>query len=60
LGECDVELDKTVVSDVNFITAAGPYYTIDFALKIVEELLGWDKSVEIAEQILYNTYYLPY
>ncbi len=51
---CFPGCDKTIISgkkgsdgvvyDGNFITATSMYYTIDFALKIVEVVLGKDKA----------------
>lgn len=46
--------NKNVVVSNNFITAKSMYYTIDFALAIVEKLLGKEKSHEILLKIKGN------
>ena len=48
-------LDKPVVSHHNFITAQGPASALDFSLKIVEYLAGFDTSKKIAKDILSKT-----
>lgn len=43
--------DANVVKDQNLITAKSMYYTIDFALTIIETLLGQKHAVEVKKQI---------
>lgn len=51
----EVEFSKDgVVIDGNTITAKGAGYAIDFALAIISELLGKDKSEEIRKKIYYR------
>lgn len=45
--------DGRVVVDGNIITSQGPGTAIEFALKIVEILLGPEKSDEIKRQLVY-------
>ena len=45
-------VDKRVAADGNVITGRGPGCTIEFALKIVEVLLGQAKRQEIAEALI--------
>lgn len=47
-----LQTEKAVVVDGNITTGRGPGLTIDFALKLVELLVGKDKSDEIARQLL--------
>ena len=45
-------VDKRVATDGNVITGRGPGCTVEFALKIVEVLLGQAKRREIAEALI--------
>lgn len=45
-------LDEKLVVDKNIITSTGPSLAVYFALKIIEELLGKEKSDKIAKDIL--------
>lgn len=45
---------KNVERDGNIITARGPYFAVDFALEIVDYLLGEEKVEELKESILYH------
>ena len=45
---------KDVERDNNIITARGPYFAVDFALEIVDYLLGEEKVKELKESILFN------
>lgn len=45
-------VDKRVAADGNVITGRGPGCTVEFALKIVEVLLGQAKRREIAEALI--------
>lgn len=45
-------VDKRVATDGNVITGRGPGCTVEFALKIVEVLLGQAKRQEIAEALI--------
>ena len=45
-------VDKRVAADGNVITGRGPGCTVEFALKIVEVLLGQAKRQEIAEALI--------
>ena len=45
---------KDVERDGNIITSRGPYYAVDFALEIVDYLLGEEKVDELKGSILYN------
>lgn len=45
---------KDVERDGNVITARGPYFAVDFALEIVDYLLGEKKVDELKDSILYN------
>ncbi len=47
-----LKASEAVVVDGNIITGRGPGLTIDFALKLVEIIVGKEKSVEIAKQLL--------
>ena len=47
-------IEKPVVRDKNIITGKGPALAIDFALEIVDYLLGKDKKEELKKDILYN------
>jgi putative intracellular protease/amidase len=56
-------VDKRVVWDprVNLLTSQGPGTSIDFALKIIQLLVGREKSHEVASQLvmaagIYNFY----
>lgn len=44
---------KDVERDKNIITARGPYFAVDFALEIVDYLLGVEKVEELKLSILY-------
>lgn len=43
-----------IVVDGNIITARGPYYAVNFAISIIDYLLGKEKAEELKEDILYN------
>jgi len=45
-------VDEKVVVDGDIITSQGPGTAIDFALKIVEILLGYEKAKEVADRLL--------
>lgn len=45
---------KNVERDGNIITASGPYFAVDFAIEIVDYLLGMQKADELKESILYT------
>ena len=45
---------KKVERDGNIITSRGPYYAVDFALEIVDYLLGEEKVEELKKSILYK------
>lgn len=45
---------KNVERDANIITARGPYFAVDFALEIVDYLLGEEKVEELKDSILFN------
>ncbi|NDV77662.1 DJ-1 family glyoxalase III [Dysgonomonas sp. 511] len=47
-----LQTDKAVVIDGNITTGRGPGLTIDFALSLVEQLLGKEKRDEIAAGLL--------
>ncbi|CAF0978738.1 unnamed protein product [Brachionus calyciflorus] len=47
-------LDDRVVVDGNLITSQGPGTAFDFALTIVRELCGQEKSKEVAEKLRVN------
>ncbi len=46
--------DQATVRDGNIITGKGPYLAVDFALEIVDYLLGSEKKDELKKDILYN------
>lgn len=46
--------NKPVVKDRNILTGRGPGAAMEFALKIVEELLGKEKVAELKEGMLIN------
>jgi len=46
--------DERVVIDGNVITSQGPATAMEFALKIVEKLLGKSKASEVAEALLFT------
>ena len=46
--------EGNVVKDGNIITSKGAGTSIDFALEIISELAGEDKSEKIAKQIIYR------
>ncbi len=46
--------EGNVVKDGNIITSKGAGTSIDFALEIISELMGKDKSEKIAKQIIYR------
>ncbi len=45
---------KDLERDGNIITSRGPYFAVDFALEIVDYLLGKEKVEELKQSILYN------
>ena len=47
--------ESQAVVDGNVITSMGPGTSLQFALKLVEELFDKDKAEEIAEQMLTTT-----
>jgi len=47
-----LETDKAVVVDGNIITGRGPGLTFDFALQLLETLVGKEKRDEVAKQLL--------
>ena len=47
-------IEEDVVRDGNIITARGPALAVDFAIEIVDYLLGRDKAVELKKDILYT------
>ena len=44
--------DERVVVDGHFITSQGPGTSVEFALKIVEIVLGKDKAKKLKSQLL--------
>ncbi len=46
--------EENVVVDKNIITARGPALAVDFALAIVEYLMGKEKAEELKKDILYK------
>ena len=51
---CFPSLENVIVKDGNIITSKGAGTSIDFALEIISELAGEDKSEKIAKQIIYR------
>lgn len=47
-----LETDKAVIVDGNIITGRGPGLTIDFALKLIEQVAGVAKKDEVAKALL--------
>lgn len=47
-------VDENTVRDKNVITGKGPAFAVDFALEIVDYLLGKDKKEELKKDILYK------
>lgn len=47
-----LETDKAVIVDGNIITGRGPGLTIDFALKLIEQVVGVAKKDEVAKALL--------
>lgn len=47
-------LGENVVRDKNMITARGPALAVDFAIEIVDSLLGGSKVIELKKDILYS------
>lgn len=45
-------IEQSVVQDGNLITSRGPGTSFDFALKIVEQLLGADVAKKVAKPML--------
>ena len=43
-----------LATDENIITSQGVGTAIDFALKLIEELISEEKALEIAESIVYK------
>ncbi len=52
LKGADVQENAAVVSDGNIITAKGPGFALDFALSILEKLMGKDARNKIANDLL--------
>lgn len=52
LEGAELHTDRPVVVDGNVITGRGPGLTIDFALKLVEIMVGKEKRDEVAAQLL--------
>lgn len=52
LGEQYTYVDEAVVQDGNIITSQGPSTVFQFALKIVENLVGADTAETVAKGIL--------
>ena len=50
----------SVTVDGNIVTSRGVGTAIDFALKLIEVLVGKDKSNEIAESIVYEAKHKGY
>ncbi|CAK7327687.1 unnamed protein product [Dovyalis caffra] len=48
------EIENRVVVDGNLITSRGPGTSMEFALAIVEKLLGRDKALEVAKIMLFT------
>ena len=48
-----IYLEDPVVRDGNIITSRGPYLAVDFAIEIIDYLLGPEKAKELKESILY-------
>lgn len=46
--------EQSVVMDGNIITSRGPYFAVEFAIEIVEYLLGADKAEQLKDNILYE------
>ena len=46
-------IGENVVKDGNMITARGPALAVDFAIEIVDYLLGESKAIELKKNILY-------
>lgn len=46
--------EESVVRDGNIITSRGPSLAVDFAIEIVDYLLGKDKAEELKKDILYK------
>jgi protein DJ-1 len=46
--------DKNVVQDGQLITSRGPGTAYDFGLKIAENLVGAEKTEEVAKGMLWN------
>ena len=46
--------EEPVVRDGNIITARGPAFAVDFAIEIIDYLLGHEKAAELKEDILYK------
>lgn len=44
--------NKGVIKDKNFITGKSMFYSIEFGLKIVEELLGKEKAKEVKRSMM--------
>lgn len=51
-----VYTENKVEKDNNIITSRGPYFAVDFALEIVDYLLGKEKVEELKQSILYDLY----
>jgi len=54
-NNAQVVSDKVVV-DKNIITSRGPATAMDFALTIVEYLVGKDKAIQVSSDLLKETY----
>lgn len=51
--EGSIYLEESVIRDDNIITARGPALAVDFAIEIVNYLLGEEKAKELKQDILY-------
>ena len=49
-----IYLEENVVRDGNIITSRGPALAVDFAIEIVDYLLGKEKTIELKRDILYT------
>ena len=49
-----IYIEENVLRDCNIITARGPALAVDFAIEIIEYLLGEEKAKELKDDILYK------